>query len=133
MKGLFKKFFKFKNQINEKKDQEYILPKIKEFRKKIESKSDISFLHYGHLGDIINSLPVIQELSKTKKCNLFIEKDKKIPDHVVSKDHPSSGVFLKENSIDKLIPLLKYQKFLNNVEVYKDQKIDIDLNFFTKT
>lgn len=130
MKSLFKKFFKDKNQINEKRYQEYILPKIKEFKKKIDSKSEISFLHYGHLGDIINSLPVIQELSKTKKCNLFIEKNKKIPGHVVSKDHPSGGVFLEEKSIDKLIPLLKYQKFLNNVEVYKDQKIDIDLNFF---
>ena len=130
MKSLFKNFFKNKNQTNEKRYQEYILPKIKEFRKKIDSKSEISFLHYGHLGDIINSLPVIQELSKIKKCNLFIEKDKKIPEHVVSKDHPSGRVYLVENSINKLIPLLKYQKFLNNVEVYKDQKIDIDLNFF---
>ena len=44
----------------------YIIPKINEFYKSIDSKDTISFLHYGHLGDIINSLPTIKLLSKTR-------------------------------------------------------------------
>ena len=30
----------------------------------------------------------------------------------------------------KLLPLKKQQKFLKKVEIFDDQKIDIDLNFF---
>ena len=41
----------------------------------IENKKDISFFHSGHLGDIIYSLPILKELSKTHKCNLYIEKN----------------------------------------------------------
>mgnify|MGYP001395662868 CR=1 FL=1 len=130
MRSIFQKFIKNKNQINKEKYKKFIIPKIVNFREKIQTKEEISFLHYGHLGDIINSLPVIKELSLTKKCNLFIEKDKKIPNHVISNDHPSGGVFLKESSINKLIPLLKQQSYLNRVEIFKDQIIDVDLNFF---
>ena len=128
MNTFFSKLFKKKDR--DKKYNEYILPKIKEFENVILEKNNLSFLHYGHLGDIINSLPVIKELAKTKKCNLFIQKDKKIPEHVISKDHPFGSVYLSENSIKKIIPLLKSQNYLRNVEIFNDQKIDIDLNFF---
>ena len=36
-------------------------------------KNELNFLHSGHMGDIINALPVIKQLSKTHKCNLFIQ------------------------------------------------------------
>ena len=94
MNTFFSKLFKKKDR--DKKYNEYILPKIKEFENVILEKNNLSFLHYGHLGDIINSLPVIKELAKTKKCNLFIQKDKKIPEHVISKDHPFGSVYLSE-------------------------------------
>ena len=48
--------------------------KLKSFKNLLKIMITISFLHYGHLGDIINSLPVIKELSKTKKCFLYIQK-----------------------------------------------------------
>ena len=38
--------------------------------------------------------------------------------------------YLTENAIIKIIPLLKEQKFLKKVEIYNNQNIDIDLNFF---
>ena len=128
MNTFFSKLFKKKDR--DKKYNEYILPKIKEFENIISEKNNLSFLHYGHLGDIINSLPVIKELAKTKKCDLFIQKDKEIPKHVISKDHTFGSVYLSENSIKKIIPLLKSQNYLRNVEIFNDQKIDIDLNFF---
>ena len=130
MRILFKKFFKNKHQIKEEKLKNFVLPKIKEFKKVISSKDDINFLHYGHLGDIINSLPILKEISKNKRCNLFIQKNKELPKDVLSKDHLFGKVYLTENSIKKILPLLKNQIFLNMVDLYDGQKIDIDLNFF---
>ncbi len=130
MKVLFKKIFKNKLQIKEAKLKNFVLHKIKEFKKVISSKDDINFLHYGHLGDIINSLPILKEISKNKHCNLFIQKNKELPENVLSKDHLFGKVYLTENSIKKILPLLKNQTFLNMVEIYDGQKIDIDLNFF---
>ena len=121
--------------LNNKKNKEEIFkssiePRIKEFKNIVLSKKNISFLHYGHLGDIINCLPVIQEISKTAKCTLYIQKDKAIPRHVVSKDHPFGDVYLSEKAITKFIPLLEKQEYLSKVEIYQNQSIDIDLNFF---
>ena len=129
MKKIFAKLFKTKNLQSDNGYRLHIEPKIKEYVKIIKEKKEISFLHYGHLGDIINSLPIIKEISKSKKCSLFIEKDKKIPDHVL-KDHPFGKFFLSEKSISKLLPLLKNQRYLSNVEIYNRENIDIDLNFF---
>tara|TARA_X000001036_G_scaffold45553_1_gene36431 strand:- start:4130 stop:5005 length:876 start_codon:yes stop_codon:yes gene_type:complete len=123
-------FFKKKKFLKDEKYRNYIIPKIQENTKIITSQSKISFLHYGHLGDIINSLPVIKKISEKKECSLYIQKDKIIPRHVVSRDHPFGNVYLSEQSILKILPLLKKQNFLNKVEIYNDQKIDIDLNFF---
>ena len=133
MKNFLKKILKGKNINKDRNFKEIILPKISKFQKTIKENKTLSFLHYGHLGDIINSLPVIKELSKTKKCNLYIKKNHKIPDSVISKDHPFGEVYLSENAIKKLLPLLKNQNFLHNVEIYNDRdNIDIDLNFFRK-
>ena len=54
-----------------------IKKKIDEISSNIKNKSELNFLHSGHLGDIIYSLPIIKELAKTKKCNLFVEINKK--------------------------------------------------------
>ncbi len=128
MRNFLKKILKKKDK--DRSYREIILPKISKFQNSIKNNKNISFLHYGHLGDIINSLPVIKEVSKTKKCNLYIEKNKKIPSHVISSGHPFGEVYLSENAIDKIIPLLKNQKFIEKVEIYNGEEIDIDLNFF---
>ena len=130
MRKFLKNFFKKKSKIKEKIYKNYTYPKIKKFQNIVKTKEDISFLHYGHLGDIINSLPIIKEISKNKRCSLYIQKNKLIPRHVVSKDHPFGSVYLTEKSILKMLPLLKQQEYLKNVEIYSGQKIDIDLNFF---
>ena len=130
MKQFLLNFFKKKKFLKEEKYRNYTIPKIESYSKVIDSNDKISFLHYGHLGDIINSLPIIKKISEKRECSLYIQKDKSIPEHVLSKDHPFGNVYLSEQSILKLLPLLKKQKFLNKVEIYNDQKIDIDLNFF---
>ena len=130
MKKFLRNFFKKKSKVKEDKYRKYTLPKIEEFQSIIKTNDEISFLHYGHLGDIINSLPVIKDISKSKKCNLYIQKNKMMPIQVVSKDHPFGSVYLTEKSIKKMLPLLRQQEYLKNVEIYSEQKIDVDLNFF---
>ncbi len=130
MKKIIRNFFKKKYERKEEKYKKVVLPKIEKFYKTLEQKKTISFLHYGHLGDIINCLPVIKETSKKKNCNLYIQVNKPIPKDIISKDHPFGSVYLNENAALKLLPLLKKQNFLKNVEIYTNQEIDIDLNFF---
>lgn len=130
MKKFLNSFFRNKSRIKDEKYTNFVIPKIEKFTEVLKQKESISFLHYGHLGDIINSLPVIKEIAKQKICNLYIVKDKPIPKHAIMKGHPSGSVFLNESTILKLLPLLKEQAFLKKVEIYNGQEIDIDLNFF---
>ena len=50
-----------------------IYKKILEIEKNIKDKKELSFLHSGHLGDIIYALPTIKELSKNHVCNFYIQ------------------------------------------------------------
>ena len=126
MKNFFKKFSKKKE--NDESYKNIILPKIKKFQDSIKDNDSISFLHYGHLGDIINSLPVIKELSNTKKCFLYIQKIKKFLNMLFQK--PSIWKYIYGKSNNKMLPLLQSQKFIEKVEIYNNQEVNIDLNFF---
>lgn len=130
MKNILSNIFKKKSQIKDEKYTKIVLPKIEQFSKIIKSKENISFLHNGHLGDIINCLPVIKELSKNKTCDLYIQKNKRISKDVRLREGSVGEVYIKEQAILKLLPLLKNQKFINKVEIFNNQNIDIDLNFF---
>ena len=128
------KYFEYKYRQVKKSKENLYEKKIKNFLDKVDSslnsKNEISFLHSGHLGDLINALPLIKEISKTKKCNYYIESEKMIPKHAQSNVHPFGNVFLSKKSVDMVLPLLKRQTYLNIVEKYESQKIDINLNFF---
>ena len=101
---------------------------IEDIQEKIKSKKELSFLHSGHCGDIVCSLPALKELSKTHKCNLFVQSNKPMP--VSYYKHPAGNVYISDRMLDIFIPLLKKQDFLHKVEKYKSQKIDINLNIF---
>tara|TARA_B100001063_G_C16764360_1_gene557768 strand:+ start:1152 stop:2030 length:879 start_codon:yes stop_codon:yes gene_type:complete len=107
-----------------------ISKKIRQISNKLKLKKEINFLHSGHLGDIVNSLPFIKEIAKKNKCNLLINLNKRISKDKINNLHPSKGYFLKRNSYDKLMPLLKVQPFLNKIDIYKNQNIDINLDLF---
>ena len=121
---------------NEKKLQEEVFlfesrtnQEIKLIRENVKKKK-ISFLHSGHLGDILYSLPVIKELSKNKKCNLYIEKNFKINSFYFK--HPGKEFILNKKMINMVIPLLKNQPYLNEVDIYNNHNIDINLSIFRK-
>jgi len=99
---------------------------INEIEKKIKSKKELSFLHSGHIGDIINVLPVIKELSKTHTCNLLININK--PLEVSHYGHQAGSVYLNQKIYDMLVPLFQSQKYINKIQVYKNQNIDINFD-----
>ena len=45
---------------------------INSIQEKLNTKKEISFLHSGHTGDIINVLPILKKLSKTHKPGLSV-------------------------------------------------------------
>ncbi len=105
----------FKNKFEEE---------INQINKKINKQHKLNFLHSGHAADIINILPVIKKLSKDHECNLFINLDKPIKFYY---KHPAGNLFINKKIYEMLLPLLKNQKYLNQIDIYN--KNDIDINF----
>jgi len=110
-----KKFFKnsFEDQINDT-------------HKKINSNIALNFLHSGHAADIVNVLPVIQELSKKHECNLYIRVNKPLTKYYHK--HPAGDVFVNEKIYKMLEPLISSQKYINKVEKFNDQNIDVNFD-----
>ena len=77
---------------------------------------------------MIYSFSVIQELSKTHKCNFFIQTNKKIPIEYFK--HPANGYYIDERMLNLFLPLIQKQTFISKIEKYTNQEIDIDLNLF---
>lgn len=130
------KFYKYKIESYRKKNIEIFKrdceEEIKNIQESIKVKKELSFLHSGHLGDVINSLPVIKELSKTRKCNFYIEVNKPMPTDVKYNEHPGGKVILNEKNVNMLLPLLKKQPYIHLADKYQNQKIDVDFNLFRK-
>ena len=102
--------------------------KIIDIQKNIENKKELSFLHYGHLGDIINSLPILKELSKTHKCNFYIQAKKPLEPNARHYKRFGDYVFLTDTNVNLLLPLLMNQTYFHKVDKYTNQEIDIDFN-----
>jgi hypothetical protein len=125
-----KKYKKNKLIINQLKEKQFFDSNLKDLlgdiQKRLENKKEINFLHSGHCGDIINSLPVIKKIANSHICNLYLRLNKTIPvDHL---DHPFGQVYLNDRGFKMLDPLLKKQKYLSNVEIFKGQEIDVNLD-----
>jgi len=138
-KKILYKVFKSKSEYNAFKTDKVIKkqisffnnvcePEIAKIDKAIKERKELNFLHSGHCGDLIYSLPVVKKLSETHKCNFFIGVNKKLNEHYYK--HPSKGVFIDEKMANLIFPLLKTQKFINNLGKYNNEKIDINLDFF---
>lgn len=139
-----KLFYKFTNKEKYKKLKSDLLidKKIKVLKsgfeqeiinisEKLEQK-EISFLHSGHLGDVINALPVIKEISINSKCNLFLQTDKKLEEDALGYKYKGDKIYMTDRMVNMVLPLLKKQDYLNSVEIFNNQKIDIDLDLFRK-
>ena len=79
---------------NKKSNEEFKVkfePYINNIQKKIKSQKELSILHSGHSGDIINALPVIKELSKTNRDET--EKSKSIKETGLNEKDSGSEVW----------------------------------------
>ena len=94
--------------------------------RKIDSNEPLNFLHSGHAADIVNVLPVIKELSKNHECNFYITIDKPLTKYYHK--HPANNVFVNKKIYNMLEPLLSSQKYINKVEKFSGQNIDINFD-----
>ena len=99
---------------------------INSIQKILKEKKDITFLHSGHIGDIINILPIIKEISKNHSCKLYIGINVPLP--VQYSNHPGGKFYLNKKIYDMLYPLLSSQKYINKVEVFNNQNVDINFD-----
>ena len=137
MKNFFNKFFN-KSKHNQAKIDKQKKRDVEIFRRKYENyiygvqkalktKKEIAFLHSGHIGDIINVLPIIKEISKTHRCKFFIGINVPLP--VQYHGHPGGKFFLNKKIYDMLYPLLASQKYIDKIEIFNNQDIDINFDY----
>jgi hypothetical protein len=133
---MLKKFKLFKKKIKDLRKHKKNRKISIDFKKKlyfidkvIENNKVLNFLHSGHMGDLIYALPVIKKLSENHTCNLFIGINK-IFTNEKYKNHTSAGVLINDRIFNYALPLIGKQKYLNKVQKYIDQKIDINLDLF---
>lgn len=86
-----------------------------------------SFKHSGQSGDIIYSLPAIASFNE--KSNLYLQLNVKANLYEGAKN-PLGNVFLNDNMFNFIAPLIEKQDYIEKIDIYKNQKIDIDLDQF---
>jgi hypothetical protein len=124
------RYQKNKNLIKIEKDKKIFKENFENYINSIQvtlkKKKEISFLHSGHTGDIINILPILKELYKTHACKLYIKLD--LPTVTYYPDHPAGQVFMNKNIYNMLHPLLKKQEYISQVNIYDNEEIDINFD-----
>lgn len=133
-KKLYYKLFKSKKK-NEFKDQlkvnlfkEKYEGIINQINKSVLEKKELNFLHSGTSGDLIYSFSLIKKLSQTHKCNFYIGVNKKFTYEYYK--HTGDGFLISERMYNLIIPLLRRQKFFNQVKKHENETIDINLDLF---
>ncbi len=91
----------------------------------------INLFHSGNAGDLIYSLPVARAIFEITglKPNLLLAADTPVALQP-GMQHPRGNVILNDDMIQKLVPLLSKQVYLNKVLKHEDQRIDIDLSLY---
>ena len=129
-----KKYQEYKNELSKQKRLKILKSgledEISKINNTIKKKKKISFLHSGHLGDIINSLAVIQKLSETHICSLYIQANKPLPFNSRYYKNSKDLFYLDDRGVDMMLSLLKCQPYLESVEKFNNQLIDINLDYF---
>jgi hypothetical protein len=91
----------------------------------------LNVVHSGNAGDVIYALPTIKKIYEVTgmPVNLYLKTGKPL---VLSgySSHPLGAVMLNQKMVDLLSPLIKSQNYIANCEVYNDQQIHVDLDFF---
>jgi hypothetical protein len=128
------KFKNYKNLLQIKKDKKLFKGNFEEYINQIQSnlkkKKEISFLHSGHTGDIINILPILKEFSKTHDCKLYIQIGSLNKNFYPN--HPAGKMFMNKKIYNMLLPLLFKQQYIKSTEIFNNQNIDINFDIIKK-
>ena len=81
---------------------------------------------------MIIALPILKELSNKRKCNLYLQVGKPLEKHIKGYKHEGDEIYMSEKMVNMVLPLLKNQNYINKVEKYNNQLVDVDLNLFRK-
>lgn len=104
------------------------LDKIKDFCGK---NTELNINHSGNAGDVIYALPTLKRIFEITgtPINLYLKTGKPL---VLSgyMSHPLGTVMLNQKMVDMLAALINEQSYIARCEVYNNQKIHIDLDFF---
>jgi len=140
LKNFFPKFINKKNYLKNKKlleienDKKIFKENYEDYIYKIQDvirdKKKISFMHSGHTGDMLLNLPVIKEISKTHKCKFFVQLNSPNPKYY--DEHPAGQFLMNKQIYDMVFPLLANQKYIESVEVFNNQHIDVNLDIIRK-
>ncbi|MDI9355905.1 MAG: hypothetical protein QM536_02625 [Chitinophagaceae bacterium] len=83
------------------------------------------FKHSGNSGDITYSLPIIKSISQGVPACVHLHL---YQPGIYESEHPLGNVMLTKEIFDMLTPLLKSQKYIDELVVYDGKKIDFDLD-----
>jgi hypothetical protein len=95
------------------------------------ANKQLNLNHSGNAGDIIYALPTIKKIHEITgvPINLYFRLGQllKLPNY---NNHPNGNVMLNQKMVDLLFPLIRAQSYISKCEVYTDEQIDIDLDYF---
>lgn len=91
----------------------------------------LNFSHSGNAGDIIYALPTLKEIHEITgaEINLYLTLGQPLH-YTGDKAHPLGNVMLNEKMANMIRPLITSQVYINTCEIYRDQMIHIDLDYF---
>lgn len=99
----------------------------------------LNFSHTGSIGDVWAAIPGMREQYKKtgEKINLYLVSDI-VAHYYEGATHPTRNsegqmVMLNKQVIDMMIPLLKEQDFINEVKLWENEPININLGDFRDT
>lgn len=102
-------------------------------RADITGLNQVNFIHGGHLGDIIYSIPAMQALSEGKQMNLYLKVGVTVAggdQKQITGTHPNGQVMLTPKSAELLAPLLLQQPLFADCGIYEQQSVQYDLDLF---
>ena len=96
-----------------------------------DAKHELKFRHSGNAGDINYALATLTKIYEITgaKINLYLSlgRPMDLPNY---SSHPLGNVMLNQKMAELLFPLIRSQAYISKCEIFADEVIDIDLDFF---
>ena len=106
------------------------LTSLSKIKKLVNETHTLNISHSGNAGDIIYALPTIKKIRELTNADinlyLILGKPLKLPNY---NTHPLGKVMLNNTMADMLLPLIRQQTYINKCDTYKNENIDLDLDY----